>query len=99
MAEVEKTKETTQKKPVEEKKGKISKAAASLATAVPAEVLELVGRIGGKNTTMQVRVKILEGRDSGKISRRNVLGPVRLGDILLLTQTEMEATPLRGSRR
>lgn len=85
-----------EEKPKEEqKKGKT----VQLASAVAAEVLELVGRIGGKNTTMQVRVKILEGNDAGKISRRNVLGPVRVGDILLLTQTEMEATPLRGSRR
>ena len=37
-------------KPEEQKKVEIkSKAAAALATAVSAEVLELVGRIGGKN--------------------------------------------------
>lgn len=70
-----------------------------LSSAVPAEVLELIGRIGGKNTTMQVRCKILDGSDSGKITRRNVLGPVRKGDTLMLTQTEMEATPLKGSRK
>ena len=71
----------------------------ALGRAVPAEVLEIIGRIGGKNTTMQVRCKVLDGEDSGKITRRNVLGPVRVGDILMLTQTEMEATPLRGSRK
>lgn len=67
--------------------------------AVPAEVLEIIGRVGGKHTATQVRCKVLDGSDSGKVTRRNVLGPVRIGDVLMLTQTEMEATPLRGGRR
>ena len=71
----------------------------TLPDAVPAEVLELIGRTGGKNTTMQCRCKILDGSDAGKITRRNVLGPIRKGDMLMLTQTEMEAAPLRGSKR
>lgn len=81
------------KKPQEEDKKK-----GALPDAVPAEVLELIGRTGGKNATMQCRCKILDGSDSSKITRRNVLGPVRKGDILMLTQTEMEAAPLRGSK-
>ncbi len=67
--------------------------------AVPAEVLEIIGRVGGKQAAIQVRCKVLDGSDAGKITRRNVLGPVRKGDILMLTQTEMEASPLRGGRR
>ena len=64
----------------------------------PAEVLELIGRVGTKQGGTQVRCKILAGRDEGKVMRRNVLGPVRVGDILMLRETEIEATPIRGRR-
>ncbi|RLG17839.1 30S ribosomal protein S28e, partial [Nanoarchaeota archaeon] len=33
-----------------------------------------------------------------KVLRRNVVGPVRLGDILMLKETVMEAQPLKGKR-
>lgn len=67
-------------------------------TAVPSEVKELLGR-SGKGDITQVLCLILDGRDKNKTIRRNVRGPVRMGDIVMLTETEIEAQRLGGGRR
>ena len=59
--------------------------------SVPAEVVQLLGRSGIKGV-FQVRCKIMDGRDRGKVLIRNVVGPIRLGDVLMLRETEMESS-------
>ena len=80
--------------PVAEQKGGVN-----FTMAVAAKVEEVVGRTGTRGEATQVRVKILDGRDKNKTMRRNVRGPVQVGDTLMLRETEIEARPLNKMGR
>ena len=99
MAKIEK-KDSKEKKKIAGSKGseKLTEEG-----AVPAIVEACVARGGTRGEITQVSCKILQGKNRGKSMRRNVRGPVKPRDILMLRETEIEARrmgkrPHRGSK-
>ena len=63
-------------------------------TGYPAEIIDSVGNTGMHGEAKQIQCRILEGRDKGRIITRNCIGPMRIGDILMLLETSREAKRL-----
>ena len=84
-------------KPQQQKKQTGSKGSDKLllGQAIPAVVEEIVRRTGARGEVTQIKCKLLEGKESGKTMRRNVKGSVKIGDILMLREIEIEARRIR----
>jgi len=61
---------------------------------IPAQVVEILGRTGMRGESSSVKVRVLDGDDRGRIIRRNVVGPIDVGDQLLLLDSSREAKAL-----
>jgi len=65
--------------------------------SAPAEVIGIIKRSGAKGVTV-VKCMINDGHDKGKVLTRNVMGPVTVGDILMLRETEMDSSESYGRK-
>ena len=75
------------------------KGAVQFSPATPAKVEEIIGRTGARGEAIQIRCRVMDGRDKNKVLRRNVKGPIQIGDILMLRETEFEAHQLTKAGR
>jgi small subunit ribosomal protein S28e len=79
-------------------KGEASMGKITDGDAVNAVIEQVIARTGARGEVTQAKVKILSGRNEGRSMRRNIKGPVRIGDLITLRETEIEARRIRGGR-
>ena len=85
-----------QKKKQETNKESTMKGSLTSGIAVPAVVEDIIGRTGFRGEITQVKCRLLQGNEQGKTMRRNVKGPIRLRDIIMLRETQIEARRIRS---
>ena len=57
----------------------------------PAEIVNIIKKTGTSGDVTQVLCKILDGPEKGRVKRRNVKGRIKIGDIVVLLNTQKEA--------
>ena len=63
---------------------------------IPVQVVEVVVKTGIHGEVYQIMCKVLDGKDKGRVIRRNAKGPVKKGDIMMLLETEREAKEIKA---
>ena len=62
-----------------------------------AEIVEVAkGRTGIFGEAKQIMCRVLEGNDKGRVIRRNVVGHVKVGDLIRLPDTSREAREIKA---
>jgi len=61
-----------------------------------AEIVEIRAKTGVCGEIYQALCRILEGPDKGRIILRNIKGPIKLGMIISLLDTEREAKEIKA---
>ena len=74
----------------EERSKKTGRSTVNVSDATPGQVVKVFKKVGQYGECYQVLVRVLEGKDRGNLLRRNVRGPIKENDLLMLKETERD---------
>lgn len=60
------------------------------------EIVEIKGKTGVYGEIYQCLVRVLQGKDEGRVILRNIKGPVKTGMVIILRETEREAREIKS---